>query len=188
MIKKLLLISLTLSALTCVGLWIYSAVAVYGMRPGTGKVAGGPLRGWKADLNFARIELFDVYGRNGCLEVNLFWGSDAFVQTVSTSYRQACGVVYARGAMGKSRYLSMIIPFWMLVVGCSSYPFTALVRASIRRHRHRRGRVCKCGYNLTGNISGICPECGTPVPAISNQAEPVGSRPRAASQCSQNQF
>jgi len=21
-----------------------------------------------------------------------------------------------------------------------------------------------CGYNLTGNISGICPECGTPVP------------------------
>jgi hypothetical protein len=21
-----------------------------------------------------------------------------------------------------------------------------------------------CGYNLTGNLSGICPECGTPVP------------------------
>lgn len=22
---------------------------------------------------------------------------------------------------------------------------------------------CQCGYNLTGNVSGICPECGTPV-------------------------
>lgn len=22
-----------------------------------------------------------------------------------------------------------------------------------------------CGYNLTGNVSGICPECGNPVPA-----------------------
>ena len=25
----------------------------------------------------------------------------------------------------------------------------------------------RCGYDLTGNISGICPECGTPIdPAI----------------------
>lgn len=23
--------------------------------------------------------------------------------------------------------------------------------------------LCPCGYNLTGNISGICPECGTPI-------------------------
>ena len=22
-----------------------------------------------------------------------------------------------------------------------------------------------CDYNLTGNVSGICPECGTPIPA-----------------------
>ena len=21
-----------------------------------------------------------------------------------------------------------------------------------------------CGYNLTGNVSGVCPECGTPIP------------------------
>jgi len=25
------------------------------------------------------------------------------------------------------------------------------------------GRCVKCGYDLTGNVSGICPECGTPV-------------------------
>jgi hypothetical protein len=26
------------------------------------------------------------------------------------------------------------------------------------------GRFCAtCGYNLTGNLSGVCPECGTPV-------------------------
>ena len=23
----------------------------------------------------------------------------------------------------------------------------------------------ECGYNLTGNTSGTCPECGTPVPS-----------------------
>lgn len=27
-----------------------------------------------------------------------------------------------------------------------------------------RPEVCpQCGYNLTGNVSGRCPECGTPV-------------------------
>jgi hypothetical protein len=29
-----------------------------------------------------------------------------------------------------------------------------------------------CHYNLTGNVSGICPECGTPIPAAHpNQGE-----------------
>jgi hypothetical protein len=27
-----------------------------------------------------------------------------------------------------------------------------------------RGKCRKCGYDLTGNVSGICPECGTPIP------------------------
>ncbi len=29
-------------------------------------------------------------------------------------------------------------------------------------HRRRRGLCISCGYNLTGNTSGRCPECGTP--------------------------
>ena len=28
--------------------------------------------------------------------------------------------------------------------------------------RYRKGCCQKCGYNLTGNVSGTCPECGTP--------------------------
>lgn len=33
-----------------------------------------------------------------------------------------------------------------------------------RRDKHESSLVCSsCGYNLTGNVSGICPECGTPV-------------------------
>ncbi len=26
------------------------------------------------------------------------------------------------------------------------------------------GHCRKCGYNLTGNVSGVCPECGVVVP------------------------
>ena len=32
------------------------------------------------------------------------------------------------------------------------------------RPKHPLGHCLDCGYNLTGNVSGICPECGTPVP------------------------
>jgi hypothetical protein len=32
------------------------------------------------------------------------------------------------------------------------------------RFRYRSGvpGVCRCGYSLVGNTSGVCPECGTP--------------------------
>ncbi|MBN2562781.1 MAG: hypothetical protein JXQ75_17800 [Phycisphaerae bacterium] len=31
------------------------------------------------------------------------------------------------------------------------------------RSRPSPGRCQECGYDLTGNTSGICPECGTPI-------------------------
>lgn len=43
------------------------------------------------------------------------------------------------------------------------WPSLALVRGVRRwRRRRRKGFCVKCGYNLTGNVSGICPECGLP--------------------------
>lgn len=52
------------------------------------------------------------------------------------------------------------IPLWMLAV-----PF-AVLSFSLRRWRHRpeQGHCESCGYNLRGNTSGVCPECGTPIP------------------------
>ena len=42
-------------------------------------------------------------------------------------------------------------------------PVVVLIRGPLRRHRRRRKGLClKCGYNLTGNESGVCPECGEP--------------------------
>ncbi|MBI4581439.1 MAG: hypothetical protein HY718_17180 [Planctomycetes bacterium] len=31
----------------------------------------------------------------------------------------------------------------------------------VDRRRIQPGHCRKCGYNLTGNVSGVCPECGT---------------------------
>lgn len=57
---------------------------------------------------------------------------------------------------GEGPVLCLAIPLWI--------PFVLTVLPSIimwRRNRHRSGRCIKCGYNLAGNTSGVCPECGT---------------------------
>jgi len=32
-----------------------------------------------------------------------------------------------------------------------------------RLERMRNGLCVDCGYDLRGNVSGVCPECGTPI-------------------------
>ena len=53
------------------------------------------------------------------------------------------------------------IPAWSLVLLFGCYPTLAFTCGPLRRHRRRRNGLCiRCGYNLEGNVSGVCPECG----------------------------
>jgi hypothetical protein len=56
----------------------------------------------------------------------------------------------------------MVLPLWIPLVA-ALLPF-ALLLWRTRRHEPV-GRCPKCDYDLAGNTSGICPECGTAVPA-----------------------
>ena len=49
-----------------------------------------------------------------------------------------------------------------------------LIQASKKHAGSRHGFCSACGYNLTGNASGVCPECGTQIPA-SPGASPSGT-------------
>ena len=35
-------------------------------------------------------------------------------------------------------------------------------RERLATYRRRTRRCLECGYSLVGNLSGVCPECGTP--------------------------
>ncbi len=58
-------------------------------------------------------------------------------------------------------------PVWFPPVGAvaiGAYPLSAFIRGPLRRRgRRRRGLCLGCGYDLTGNVSGLCPECASPV-------------------------
>lgn len=54
-------------------------------------------------------------------------------------------------------------PLWIPFLLASAYPTYAIIRVPFRQHYRRRHNCCiRCGYNLRGNVSGICPECGCP--------------------------
>lgn len=49
---------------------------------------------------------------------------------------------------------------WPLVLALL-YPTIAFTRGPWRRHRRRMKGLCSnCAYDLTSNVSGLCPECG----------------------------
>jgi hypothetical protein len=52
------------------------------------------------------------------------------------------------------------VPLWLIMVLAISLAGLPMLRTAKRRHRRRHGRCVKCGYDLTGNVSGACPECG----------------------------
>lgn len=60
--------------------------------------------------------------------------------------------------------LNIGFPLWFPVFLLMGLPCIAFVLRSARvRRRRKRGLCLKCAYDLTGNISGVCPECGTKI-------------------------
>jgi hypothetical protein len=74
----------------------------------------------------------------------------------------------SRMPMGPVKYGSVTVahdiytmPLWIPTSLVTALTVTLFVQA---RQRARKGGHCtKCAYDLRGNTSGICPECGTPV-------------------------
>ena len=65
------------------------------------------------------------------------------------------------GSFGMGRVaFSDYIPIWPSAIALA-IP-TAVLCLLIPRH-YPAGHCQNCGYNLTGNVSGVCPECGTKV-------------------------
>jgi hypothetical protein len=54
------------------------------------------------------------------------------------------------------------VPCWSILMLAAVWPLGDVLRGPLRRRRRRhRGECEQCGYSLRGNVSGVCPECGT---------------------------
>jgi hypothetical protein len=64
------------------------------------------------------------------------------------------------GVVSDAEVLGVAVPLWIPLALCG----LGLYWCRWRDRRDPVRRCAKCGYNLSGNVSGVCPECGTPVP------------------------
>jgi hypothetical protein len=67
------------------------------------------------------------------------------------------------GAMSGAIERMVLIPYWVPSLLFSIFPVCWVIRTHRRRRQVRLGVCRTCSYNLTGNTSGVCPECGTPL-------------------------
>ncbi len=78
---------------------------------------------------------------------------------------------------GKKLVSLPLIPDWpaflgsVLLYGALSFASGTAWRSARGWRRRRRGMCVACGYDLTGNVSGTCPECG-------RGTEPAAGTPR----------
>jgi hypothetical protein len=68
----------------------------------------------------------------------------------------------------------IILPIWMITL-----PLTLITAWLWYRARPAipPGHCAKCGYDLTDNVSGTCPECGMPIPRRVDNADAAISGP-----------
>jgi hypothetical protein len=65
--------------------------------------------------------------------------------------------------VGKRPLFIVFMPFWLFAVITAALPLRWLALRLRQRAQNRDGYCASCGYNLTGNVTGICPECGATV-------------------------
>ena len=156
MIRKAIITLLTLLALTSVAAWGTSHARSLTLIEGPDWRSSGPA--WSASL------------RDGALRVSHGVECGYALQKKGRGYalqikgHRAFGFWYLYSFAGSFASPSMVdvrVPLWAPSVLFAGYPAAAFIRGPLRRWRRPRKGLCvKCGYNLTGNTSGICPECG----------------------------
>jgi hypothetical protein len=56
---------------------------------------------------------------------------------------------------------SVVVPYWLPSLFAAIAPALWIRARLVKVGRKRHGLCLGCGYDLTGNASGTCPECGT---------------------------
>ncbi len=132
---------------------------------------------WSADPAVARVHAREAAAEWGRRSVAAAFGIGAFAVLftagIARSHRRSLGAIATAAALicgvgialsdqpdrvfrASGWRLAVLPPAVLLVTGLGLSAWPA-------RRRRGPGQCRRCGYDLTGNASGVCPECGTPL-------------------------
>ncbi len=122
---------------------------------------GGAVLGWTPVLLCAWYAIIAHMRRVPCWSRPLSWvtfcwgaGMPAFLVMHGLLYYPSSPAFSLRDI-----FLDLVL-FWGPPLGIGALG----IHLAPHRARYRPGFCQECGYDLTGNVSGICPECGSPLP------------------------
>lgn len=105
--------------------------------------------------------------------------ADAPCESKVPAYGTVGPIHYVSSTQCDARLIFLNFPNWLpfaMAIPTGFILTRRLVLGPIRRRRRRqRGECLPCGYSLTGNVSGRCPECGAttePARAAGNPSSP----------------
>ena len=156
--KRLKVIGLV-SCLMMLALWVFSVMFKSSYAPPSGQ--------WSVGTLFGRIVLDAGHVQNPG------WRSMPFYPHWKVYAAKMPWTEFANRWLGFGLPVKMItgqllIPVWLLVVAVG-FPTAILCWRDRRRPKSDSCKVC--GYNLTGNVSGTCPECGTKYAGLKSSSD-----------------
>lgn len=169
MVRRLFIVALLVGLLVVPGLWV-AAGCLGRSNPARCIVVGFAqseqwliIAGIHSD-GFVSVRRFST---NLTLHDGLFVKTSPLVQQHTLSLRSMFPQMKRVRAPGPVAWSAMfhLLPLTVLcLLGAGYLVVTPIVR---RRRRRKRGLCLACGYNLAGNESGRCPECGKEIDSAS---------------------
>jgi hypothetical protein len=128
---------------------------------------------WRLDIHYARSEherFLDTVDEHESDEGRAYaFGWTSYAEELPGSAPAGAGILGPNPIRTYAWSYRTSLPLPVIVAAILAYPIGAVLIPRFRRWgRRRRGLCVVCSYDLRGNTSGVCPECGLP----------VGARPR----------
>lgn len=170
MIRKSIIVVLTLAAVGTGVLWVDS----YRWRPSVRGSQDPPsipgYTGWQKSFRLnndasARIATFSgnfLIAHADVFTPPSFRYEDRTVTVKSEVFVRHLGS-FTRNVTAKGHSVSVFtLRLWLPFVALLAYPTVSVIRGPMRRWRRgQKGLCANCGYDLTDNVSCVCPGCGT---------------------------
>ncbi len=141
-----------------------TSIAVYVATEGRVSNGNEPIGAWDRML---RIEISSAWTSVLCDD----WAEDPDGVTIGVIdlgvFKWDQARFYSTAAPGQHAVWRARVANWFPLAVLVAYPTLTFIRGPMRRwrrwRRKERGLCLTCGYNLQGNVSGVCPECGTEI-------------------------
>jgi hypothetical protein len=176
--RRLFTIASALSLVLCLGMaacWVRS----YWVRDNPGKFWSNPmtqtggflgLESNRGGLTIQRLS-FTMSDRSAFAALTsripphgLYWQRGPVrIERMSPGFWHSMGFGYLNSVSPNQAVRFWTVPYWPAVLILAILPGLWLRRAIRARLALQPYECPACRYNLTGNTSGVCPECGTPV-------------------------